>query len=101
MDLQIAKENMESLCKEAEEEERRTEHLRKLFVQSEKKLAEKKKQIGVAKKRVLELDADCNSAAKRLHLLSFEYFDVTNKEWTEKQKGGSKKSKIVFYFKKQ
>ena len=90
MDLQIAKENLERLCKEKEEEERRTEQWKKSIDRSEKKVADKKKQIGVAKKRVLELDADCNSASKRLHLLSFEYFDVTNKEWTKKQKGWSK-----------
>ena len=69
------------------ENERRIENLKKSIEESKKNVANKEKQISVTKKRIRELEADHDSASKRMHLLSFEYFDVAKNEKTEDENG--------------
>ena len=71
--------------------ERTIEDLKKSVMESKKKVAEKQNQIGLLKKRVRDFEADCDSASKRMNLLSFEYFDVAKKEKIKRQNGKAKK----------
>ena len=67
--------------------ERKIEKLKKSVEESKREVTFKEKQISVTKKRIRELEADHDSASKRMHLLSFEYFDVAKKEKTGKENG--------------
>jgi bisphosphoglycerate-dependent phosphoglycerate mutase len=77
--------------------ERRLENLKKSIEQSKKDAAYKKKQISVTKKRIRELEADSDSASKRIHLLYFEYFDVAKKQKTEEENGKVVQVELIPY----
>ena len=79
-DSEILSDDIEFLEEEVKHDEKKAEGLKKLIEESRKKIIEDKKEIGALKKRERELANDYDIASKRMHLLSFEYFDVAKKE---------------------
>ena len=79
------------------EKERRIENLKKSIEESKKNVAYTEKQISVTKKRIRELEADHDSASKRIHLLYFEYFDVAKRQKTEEGNGKVVQVELIPY----
>ena len=93
IELPKSKETSERLAEKVQDreeklqcDERKLEELEKSIAQSKKNIPEKNKKLNALNKNIKDEDNHRESASRRMHLLSFEYFDAAKKIEQDKSK---------------